>query len=298
MYLAPTPPGETTITFAAMGTLVSASWRSTPQVAEVLRVSLPQRVAQLEDDLSRFRADSPVSRLDTEWRDVGPHCAAVFGAAREWAQRTGGFFKLFPCLGWDAETLQLRGEQARLTDGVGAGGLDLGGIAKGYAAAQLASLIQESGGSGILVSFGGSSIVAPDRRAIIRVQSPWTGREFLGDLQIENESLSNSMLPQTQIVPSLVRSHIRGLDGQLAFTDICAALVVGPDAMSCEALSTALIAGGSPLLHDLTQKGVLGGAYRALAMTSNGRVFADPALQLSITMDLPEPLPLSPVLPD
>ena len=89
-----------------------------------------------------------------------------------------------------------------------------------------------------------------------------------------------------------MRSHIRGLDGQLAFTDICAALVVGPDAVSCEALSTALIAGGTPLLHDLTQKDVLGGAYRALAMTSNGRVFADPALQLSITLDLPEPLPL------
>ena len=286
------------MTFAAMGTLVTVSWRSAPQVAEVLRVSLPQRVEQLEDDLSRFQADSPVSRLNTEWIDVGPHCAAVIRAAQDWSQRTGGFFKLFPCLGLGAETLQLRGEQARLTDGAGAGGLDLGGIAKGYAAAHLASLIAQSGGSDVLVSFGGSSIVAPDRRAIIRVQSPWTGREFLGNLQIENESLSFSALPQTDIVPSLVRSHIRGLDGQLAFTDICAALVVGPDAMSCEALSTALIAGGTPLLHDLTQKGVLGGAYRALATTSNGRVFADPALQLSITIDLPEPLPLSPVLAD
>ncbi|WP_308535247.1 FAD:protein FMN transferase [uncultured Mobiluncus sp.] len=298
MHLAQTLHGETAITFAAMGTLVSVSWRSAPQVAEVLRVSLPQRVEQLEDDLSRFRADSPVSRLNTEWTDVGPHCAAVFRAAQVWSQRTGGFFKLFPCLGVGAETLQLRGEQARLTDGVGSGGLDLGGIAKGYAAAQLASLIAQSGGSDILVSFGGSSIVAPDRRATIRVQSPWTGSEFLGNLQIENESLSFSALPQTQIVPSLVRSHIRGLDGQLAFTDICAALVVGPDAMGCEALSTALIAGGTPLLHDLTEKGVLGASYRALAMTSNGRVFADPALQLSITLDLPEPLPLSPVLAD
>lgn len=286
------------MTFAAMGTLVTVSWRSAPQVAEVLRVSLPQRVEQLEDDLSRFQADSPVSRLNTEWIDVGPHCAAVIRAAQDWSQRTGGFFKLFPCLGLGAETLQLRGEQARLTDGAGAGGLDLGGIAKGYAAAHLASLIAQSGGSDVLVSFGGSSIVAPDRRAIIRVQSPWTGSEFLGNLQIENESLSFSALPQTQIVPSLVRSHIRGLDGQLAFTDICAALVVGPDAMGCEALSTALIAGGTPLLHDLTQKGVLGGANRALAMTSNGRVFADPELQLSITFDLPEPLPLSPVLAD
>lgn len=286
------------MTFAAMGTLVTVSWRSAPQVAEVLRVSLPQRVEQLEDDLSRFQADSPVSRLNTEWIDVGPHCAAVIRAAQDWSQRTGGFFKLFPCLGLGAETLQLRGEQARLTDGAGAGGLDLGGIAKGYAAAHLASLIAQSGGSDVLVSFGGSSIVAPDRRAIIRVQSPWTGREFLGNLQIENESLSFSALPQTDIVPSLVRSHIRGLDGQLAFTDICAALVVGPDAMGCEALSTALIAGGTPLLHDLTQKGVLGGANRALAMTSNGRVFADPALQLSITLDLPEPLPLGPVLAD
>ena len=253
---------------------------------------------QLEDDLSRFRADSPVSRLNTEWINVGPHCAAVFRAAQDWSQRTGGFFKRFPCLGVDAETLQLRGEQARLTDGAGAGDLDLGGIAKGYAAAHLASLIAQSGGSDILVSFGGSSIVALNRRATIRVQSPWTGREFLGNLQIENESLSFSALPQTDIVPSLVRSHIRGLDGQLAFTDICAALVVGPDAMDCEALSTALIAGGTPLLHELTQKGVLGAAYRALAMTSNGRVFADPALQLSITIDLPEPLPLSPVLAD
>lgn len=292
MHLSQTMHGETTMAFAAMGTLVTVSWRSAPQVAEVLRVSLPQRVAQLEDDLSRFRADSPVSRLNTEWINVGPHCAAVFRAARDWSQRTGGFFKLFPCLGLGAETLQLRGEQARLTDRAGAGGLDLGGIAKGYAAAHLASLIAQSGGSDILVSFGGSSIVAPDRRATIRVQSPWTGREFLGNLQIENESLSFSALPQTDIVPSLVRSHIRGLDGQLAFTDICAALVVGPDAMSCEALSTALIAGGTPLLHELTQKDVLGAAYRALAMTSNGRVFADPALQLSITLDLPEPLPL------
>ena len=292
MHLSQTMHGETTMAFAAMGTLVTVSWRSAPQVAEVLRVSLPQRVAQLEDDLSRFRADSPVSRLNTEWINVGPHCAAVFRAARDWSQRTGGFFKLFPCLGLGAETLQLRGEQARLTDRAGAGGLDLGGIAKGYAAAHLASLIAQSGGSDILVSFGGSSIVAPDRRATIRVQSPWTGREFLGNLQIENESLSFSALPQTDIVPSLVRSHIRGLDGQLAFTDICAALVVGPDAMSCEALSTALIAGGTPLLHELTQKDVLGAAYRALAMTSNGRVFSDPALQLSITLDLPEPLPL------
>jgi len=298
VHLAQILHGETTITFAAMGTLVTVSWRSAPQVAEVLRVSLPQRVEQLEDDLSRFRADSPVSRLNTEWINVGPHCAAVFRSAQDWSQRTGGFFKLFPCLGLGAETLQLRGEQARLTDGAGAGGLDLGGIAKGYAAAHLASLIAQSGGSDVLVSFGGSSIVAPDRRATIRVQSPWTGREFLGNLQIENEALSFSALPQTDIVPSLVRSHIRGLDGQLAFTDICAALVVGPDAMSCEALSTALIAGGTPLLHDLTQKDVLGGAYRALAMTSNGRVFADPALQLSITLDLPEPLPLSPVLAD
>ncbi|MDY6077576.1 FAD:protein FMN transferase [Mobiluncus sp.] len=298
MHLAQILHGETTITFAAMGTLVTVSWRSAPQVAEVLRVSLPQRVEQLEDDLSRFRADSPVSRMNTEWINVGPHCAAVFRAAQDWSQRTRGFFKLFPCLGLGAETLQLRGEQARLTEGVGAGSLDLGGIAKGYAAAHLASLIAQSGGSDVLVSFGGSSIVAPNRRAIIRVQSPWTGREFLGNLQIENESLSFSALPQTDIVPSLVRSHIRGLDGQLAFTDICAALVVGPDAMSCEALSTALIAGGTPLLHDLTQKGVLGGAYRALAMTSNGRVFADPELQLSISLDLPEPLPLSPVLAD
>lgn len=298
MHLAQILHGETTITFSAMGTLVTVSWRSAPQVAEVLRVSLPQRVEQLEDDLSRFRADSPVSRLNTEWINVGPHCAAVFRAAQDWSQRAGGFFKLFPCLGLGAETLQLRGEQARLTDGAGAGGLDLGGIAKGYAAAHLASLIAQSGGSDILVSFGGSSIVALNRRATIRVQSPWTGREFLGNLQIENESLSFSALPQTDIVPSLVRSHIRGLDGQLAFTDICAALVVGPDAMSCEALSTALIAGGTPLLHDLTQKDVLGAAYRALAMTSNGRVFSDPALQLSITLDLPEPLPLSPVLAD
>ncbi|NMW46185.1 FAD:protein FMN transferase [Mobiluncus curtisii] len=293
MHLTPAPQEETTITFAAMGTLVTVSWRSTPQVAEVLRVSLPQRVAQLEDDLSRFRADSPVSRLDTEWINVGPHCAAVFHAAKDWSQRTGGFFKLFPRLGLSAETLQLRGEQARLAVHSGAGCLDLGGIAKGYAAAHLASLIAESGGSDILVSFGGSSIVAPDRQATIKVQSPWIGSEFLGNLQIENESLSFSALPQTEIVPSLVRSHIRGLDGQLAFTDICAALVAGPDAMSCEALSTALIAGGTPLLHDLTQKGVLGAAYRALAMTSNGRVFSDPALQLHITLDLPEPLPLS-----
>lgn len=293
MHLAQTLHEETTITFAAMGTLVTVSWRSAPQVAEVLRVSLPQRVAQLEDDLSRFRADSPVSRLNTEWINVGPHCAAVLQAAQDWSQRTGGFFKLFPRLGLGAETLQLRGEQARLTDGAGTGCLDLGGIAKGYAAAHLASLIAQSGGSDILVSFGGSSIVAPDRRATIRVQSPWTGSEFLGNLKIENEALSFSALPQTDIVPSLVRSHIRGLDGQLAFTDICAALVVGPDAMDCEALSTALIAGGTPLLHELTQKGVLGAAYRALAMTSNGRVFSDPALQLSITSDLPEPLPLS-----
>lgn len=287
-----TPQGETKLTFAAMGTLVTVSWQSTPEVADVLRVRLPQRAEKLEDDLSRFREKSPVNCLGTEWMNVGPHCAAVFNAAKYWSQRTEGFFKLFPRLSLDAETLQLRGEQARLTDSSGMRHLDLGGIAKGYAAAQLVSLIRESGGSNILVSFGGSSIVSPERRSTIKVQSPWQGSEFLGNLQIENESLSVSALPLTEVVPGLVQSHIYGLDGRLAFTDICAAVVVGFDAMGCEALSTALIAGGTPLLRSLTQKGVLGEAYRALAMTSNGRVFSDPALELRITEDLPEPLPL------
>ncbi|MEA5117740.1 MAG: FAD:protein FMN transferase [Propionicimonas sp.] len=237
-------------------------------------------VAEVDAALSRFRADSDVGRLNAapgRWLPVGPHLVAVARAAVRYRELTGGVFN--PVSGGSGLELRARsgdGWQARLGPG---GSLDLGAIAKGYAA----DLVRDRAtASGVLVSLGTSSIsvagwpLVRDRWRIA-VSSPWEPlTETLGYLEVGRGSFSVSGLRGQRIrAGEVVAGHVRDpRTGTWARTDVCAAGVLSEDGMLSEALSTACLVLGLERGMGLAEQ--LGVA--ALFLTVDGRALGSPRL--------------------
>jgi thiamine biosynthesis lipoprotein len=130
---------------------------------------------RLESSMSRFRPDSELSRLNRDGRIVASkELAEVVGVALEARERTGGLFDptVHDALveaGYDRTFEELETGPARTGRGASCGGeveldgrrillapgvhLDLGGIAKGYAADRACALLAEAGPC--LVNAGG-----------------------------------------------------------------------------------------------------------------------------------------------
>jgi Membrane-associated lipoprotein involved in thiamine biosynthesis len=294
-----------------MGTLGRASWGpGDPAIGE----RLVERVAGIEERLTRFRPDSEVSLLSQTWRGVSVDAAAVLSAAEALHRSTGGAFNALlgarmrtweavvadrgaPGLGAPVGSRVPQGpcavvgriEVEGAADGasvvrrarvVGAepGSVDLGAIAKGYAADQLRDLACRSGARDVLVSLGRSSMALAGAPALIGLASPWEGLGTFGTLVLEQGSLSVSADPGTPVRSGRRRSHVLDpLTGRSALTDLCAAVVCGPDGMACEAFSTAFLAMGldEALLLDRRHPEI-----RSVLMTVDGRVLADPRLEM------------------
>ena len=159
------------------------------------------------------------------------------------------------------------------------GPVDLGAIAKGYAADVLRDLAVRLGAADVLVSLGSSSISVAGRPARIGLASPWLGWDQFGVLTLESGALSVSADPGTVIGPAPRHSHV--LDpssGAPAVTDLCEAIVCGPDAMVCEAWSTAFLAMGLERALEADQHHP---GFASVFMTVDGRVLADPALRIT-----------------
>ncbi len=284
-----------TFTFRTMGTLGYASW--SPSGLDIGHL-LAARADEIDHRLTRFRDDSEICRLSDSWRPVSADAAAVLGAAaglqdatsgyftpllgvqaRAWDQLATGFLVAVPEVTGAAGRVEVAvcalGARARLVDAA-VGSVDLGAIAKGYAADQLRDLAVALGASDVLMSLGGSSMAVAGAPATIGLASPWQGRESFGTLQLASGSLSVSADPGTTIHPGRQRSHV--LDpatGAPAMTDLSQVVVCGPDGMVCEAFSTAFLAMGldDALLCDQDHP-----EFDTIFMTTDGRVLASPGL--------------------
>jgi thiamine biosynthesis lipoprotein ApbE len=149
------------IQFPVMGTIATLRIDGLDQTrAASLAADAKCLLARLERLFTRFSSTSDVARLRTgAWVDVDPRTAEVLTAA-EWARRaTDGAFDV--TLGGGG-VQPGRGEAWRCRPGVP---LDLGGIAKGYAADAVRELCAASGASGALISLGTSSIAVHGRPA-------------------------------------------------------------------------------------------------------------------------------------
>ena len=276
-----------------MGTLGHASW--SPAGLD-LGDQLAGRADEIEQRLTRFSGNSEISRLTERWHAVSQDTAAVLRAADLLSVRTNGWFS--PLLGaqvkaWEqlatgfldsvpqpskaCGRIEVDAGRARLVD-ASPGSVDLGAIAKGYAADQLRDLAVVQGAGDVLISLGGSPIALAGAPAIIGLSSPWQGWDSFGTLDLVSGALSVSADPGTRIRRGRQRSHL--LDpttGSPAMTDLCAAIVCGADAMVCEAFSSAYLAMGldAALLLDQTQPEI-----DTIFMTVDGRVLASPRLSI------------------
>ncbi|MFC7582091.1 FAD:protein FMN transferase [Schaalia naturae] len=284
-----------------MGTLGHVSWGPAGRGEGDLARRLAGRAAHLEGLLTRFDPASEVSLLDGRWRPVGEDTAAVLSSAQDLCRRTrAGFSALLGARvrAWEgaargedapgADPGPVRGRIEVSADAAGVSArvvgadpraVDLGGIAKGYAADQLRDLAQASGASDVLVSLGRSSMAVAGAAARVALASPWRGLEAFGTLVLESGSLSVSADPGTRIGPGRQRSHaLDPVTGRPAVTDLCGVVVCGEDGMVCEAFSTAYLVCGLDAALAMDREHP---ELRSIFMTVDGRVLADPALRVA-----------------
>jgi thiamine biosynthesis lipoprotein len=219
-------------------------------------------VEEIEAQLSRFRPDSDISRLNREpsrWLEVGAHTAAVLRAAVELRDLTGGLFD--PAM--PGRAIEVEGQaggpaRARLgpvrrarPDGIGRNwelgpsGIDLGGIGKGYAADTCLELCRRHGTESALVMVGVSSLAGAGERPgggpwRIGLRSPGAGPDqSFGLVELAGGGLATSGLDEQ-------RAHIIDpRNGRPADSGLLQATVLAPTAIAAEAYSTALKVGGT-----------------------------------------------------
>lgn len=240
-------------------------------------------VHRLEALLSRWRPDSDVAALNRSfgrWVAVHPHTDAVLAAARRCARATGGSYD--PVMGtlvdlWDVRSrmaaadaaplpdhaqvakarahcgaeLLARDEQGRYRLPTGAR-VDLGGIAKGYAADRVRDLCARCGARGALVSIGRSSIAAlgcrPDGDAWrVGLRDADGGPDDrIGSVRLPGGSLSTSADYERSVEVDGLRVHhvLDPRTGRPSASDLRAVTVLAADGMLAEAWSTAMLVRG------------------------------------------------------
>ena len=141
-------------------------------------------------------------------------------------------------------------------------GLDVGGIAKGYAAEEVARILREEGIEHALLDFGGNILaigVKPDgSRWKIGIQNPQESRgEFLGIVEDEEMTVVTSGDYERYFEKDGVRYHhiINSRTGYPARTGLSSVTIVADDSTEADTLSTAVyvmgVERGSELIESL-----------------------------------------------
>ena len=122
---------------------------------EALVTQTEDTLRSLEALLSATAEDSDIARLNRDGTaELQPQTADLLQQALDCAARTGGAFDPTGALAHTGvQHLQLDGAAAALDAGCS---VDLGGIAKGYAAEQCAHQLEETGAQAAMLSLGGN----------------------------------------------------------------------------------------------------------------------------------------------
>ena len=280
-------------------------------------------IRSLEAKLSRTEEDSAVSRLNrgeaVEWDE---ELASLLSLAASFRDRTGGAFNigiapLVSAWGFttdhnqvpdpseirrllkvvDETAPQISPEGFSLEPGQS---IDLGGIAKGYAADKLTDLFREYEVPRAMAQLGGNVLAwgdRPDGTAWrVGVQDPARPEEqsaFAGILELKNAFAVTSGGYQRYFEQDGKRYHhiIDPATGYPADSGLASVTVVAgcaggqelPGAM-CDALSTALFVLGEPLALDF-QSSWTGVPFDLVLITEDGRVVITQGLAESFTLD-------------
>ncbi|MDC7219731.1 MAG: FAD:protein FMN transferase [Spirochaetales bacterium] len=199
----------------------------TPEVAEVLSLALDY------GEMSRGKYNPAVGPLVDLW-GIGTDDARV--------PLDGEIVEVLPLL--NLEDLNLDGT---LLTALGGTELDLGSIAKGYAADRVKLILEEEGVERAIVNLGGNVLVMgnkPDRSLWkIGIQNPLSDRgDYVGIISMESTSMVTSGNYERFFEVDGVRYH-HILDGNTGYpveNNLAACTIVTPRSIDADALSTTL----------------------------------------------------------
>ncbi len=279
-------------TFRAMGCQMLAVIDTADSTPAAQLAAVPGWFEAWEQQLSRFRTESDLSRLNTADGHtvvVPPALWEVLGVALEAARQsdglvqpailaaleTAGYDRSFDELAregnsvagqrhagdWQTITLARRTCAVTLPSGLR---LDLGGVAKGWAADQAARRLAEAGPA--LVDAGGDIAVSgpmADRSPWpIAIANPLAPEQSIGLLLLDQGAVATSGRDYRRWMRGGVEQHhiIDPRTGRPAQTDVLSATIVAPDGPSAEmAAKVALILGSRAGLAWLDARPTLAG---------------------------------------
>jgi thiamine biosynthesis lipoprotein len=265
------------------------------------------RIREIDDEMSAFKPDSAVCRISASAglrpEKVGGDVLTVLECAREISSLSGGAFDITvrPATKlWnfshqeripppseirsllDSGVIDWRGVAADRRTGTAylrrrGASLDLGGIAKGYAADEAARILKEYGVRDAMLNLGGNILALGrsegGRPWQVGVQNPLSVRgESALSLPIESESVVTSGVNEQFFIRDGVRYH-HLLDPRTAFpaqSGLLSATVLAPSSMRADALSTAAFVLGPEKGAQLVQKV----GARAVFILENGKIYA------------------------
>jgi thiamine biosynthesis lipoprotein len=233
------------------------------------------RVAELDRVLSDYKADSELSSLGRRAGGppvaVGPDLWRVLWAAQEWARRSRGAFDVTAgpvvqlwrrarrigerpadaalasarrLIGYDKLQLDVVGRTARLAE---AGmRLDLGGIAKGFAADEAQAVLKAHGITRALVAAGGDIVTSgppPDRQgwSVGVALPPPLHEPGAPPLELRDAAVSTSGDAEQFVILGGVRySHIVDPRSGMALTGRSGVTVIARTGTEADALATAV----------------------------------------------------------
>ena len=284
-----------------MGTEVSVElWHDDPAAGRVLVDMVLDEYRRIDREMSTYRPDSQISRVNAEAAErpveVDAELFALVGRALELSAMSGGAFDItYESVGY---LYDFRARQ-RPTDAEIAARLDaidyrhvildesastirfrtpgvrinLGGIAKGHAVERAAALLRAHGVRHAVLNAGGDTRVLGDRRGrpwIVGIRHPRVEGDVVTRLPLVDEAVSTSGDYERFFEEDGRRYHHilnprtgRPTEGVLSVT------VIGPDATTTDGLSTTLFVLGIEAGLELIER-IPG--YEAVIVDSNGKL--------------------------
>jgi len=260
--------------FRALGTM--NTMQACGETAAEALESAARRVLELDDRLSVFKPESDVARLNAAAGarpvSIGGDAMHLLLAGKRYSAETAGAFSLttrpltalwneHKKLGTVPDADEIEAARARIGDAEvildeAAGtamlprfgqAVDLGAIAKGYAADEVLRILREYGVENALVNLGGTIAVLGEKR-LIGIQHParLTGIP-MGRLAVESGAVVTSGAYERVVVVDGVRYH-HILDPRTGFparANLRSVTLAGPSAMELDALTTAIFVLGA-----------------------------------------------------
>ena len=174
----------------------------------------------------------------------------------------------------DYRRIEVSNAQICLEEGMG---IDLGGIAKGYAAQKIADRMKEMGVASAVISLGGNVQTLGSRPGagafVIGVQDPADTSKLVGTLELKDQAAITSGAYQRYFEEGGVRYHhiIDPRTGRPAQSDLLSVTVICQDGTRGDALSTALYIMGEQEAIRFWKENK---DFEAVFVTADGRVAA------------------------